>query len=113
VDEAVQLAQYVVRDVARGACLAVQEDRDVLVAAADFLDEGAQAGDGLVGLAVPEVFVVDREDEGRSAALLLGKRRQVAIAGDSEDLKALLLDGLGQRPDTQIRRCFPNGSPCR
>jgi hypothetical protein len=45
VDEAVQFAQHVVRDVARGARLAVQEDRDVLVAAADFLDEGAQAGD--------------------------------------------------------------------
>ena len=41
VDEAVQLAQHVVRDVARGARLAVQENRDVLVAAADFLYEGA------------------------------------------------------------------------
>ena len=45
VDEAVQLAQDVVRDVARGARLAVQEDRDLGVAAADFLDEGAQLGD--------------------------------------------------------------------
>jgi hypothetical protein len=37
VDEAVQLAQHVVRDVAAGARLAVQEDRDVGVAEADLL----------------------------------------------------------------------------
>jgi hypothetical protein len=36
--------------VARGARLAVQEDRDVGIAVADFLDEGAQVLNGLVGL---------------------------------------------------------------
>ncbi len=42
VDEAVQFAQDVVGDVARGAGFAVQVDRDVGVLVADFLDEGAQ-----------------------------------------------------------------------
>jgi hypothetical protein len=42
VDEAVQLAQDVVRDVPRGARLAVQVDRDVGVLEADLLDELAQ-----------------------------------------------------------------------
>ena len=101
VDEAVQFTQHVVGDMHRGACLAVEENRNVLVAAANFLDEGAQAGDRGFGLAVPEVFVVDRQDERRGAALLLGKRRQVAVAGHPECIKALLLDCLGQRPDTQ------------
>jgi hypothetical protein len=43
VDEAVQLAQHVVRNVARGARLAVQEDRDVGVAAADFLTKARRS----------------------------------------------------------------------
>ena len=51
--------------------LAVQEDRDVFVAIADFLDEGAQVGDGLLGRFGRELLVVDRQDEGRRAALLL------------------------------------------
>ncbi len=44
VDEAVQLAQHIVRDVARGARLAVQENRDFSIAVADLGDEGAQIG---------------------------------------------------------------------
>jgi hypothetical protein len=94
VDEAVQLAQDVVRDVARGARLAVQEDRDVGVAAADFLTKARRLAPSGSALAVSEVFVVDRQDEGRGAALLLGKGGQVAVAGDAQHLEAFLLDRL-------------------
>jgi hypothetical protein len=106
VNEAVQLAQHVVRDVPRGARFAVQEDRDVLVTAANLLDESAQTADGLVGLAVSEVFVVDGQNEGRGTALLLGKRSQVTIAGHAEDFKALLLDRLGQRANPEPAGVF-------
>ena len=41
-NEAVELAQHVVRDVARSARFSVQEDRDVGIANADFLHEAAQ-----------------------------------------------------------------------
>jgi hypothetical protein len=74
VDEAVQFAQHVVGDVAAGPRLAVQEDRDLGVAVADLADEGTQLGDGLL-LLVGQFLVVDRQDEGRGAALLLGERR--------------------------------------
>jgi hypothetical protein len=73
----------------------VQEDRDLGVAQADLGDEGTQLGDGLL-LLVGQLLVVDGQDEGRGAALLLGEGGQVAIAGDAEHLHALGLDGLGQ-----------------
>ena len=105
VDEAVHLAQHVVGDVARGARLAVQEDRDVCVAEADLHDEGAQVGDGLGrGLGRGELLVVDRQDEGRAAALLLRERGQVAVAGHAEHFHALFLDRLGERADPQTGR---------
>jgi hypothetical protein len=99
VDEAVQLAQHVVRDMARGARLAVEEDRDVLVAQPDFLDEGAQGRERFLRLprAAAELLVVDRQDETGGAALLLGEGGQVAVAGDAEHLHALALERLGQR----------------
>jgi hypothetical protein len=66
VDEAVQFAQHVVRNVARGARLAVQEDRDLGIAVADFGDEGAQFGQRLFRF-VRQLLVVDRQDEGAEA----------------------------------------------
>jgi hypothetical protein len=87
VDEAVQLAQHVVRNVARGARLAVQEDRDLLVAAADFLTKARSSAMVFSGLVAGKLLVVDRQDEGRRPALLLGERGQVAVAGDAETSK--------------------------
>jgi len=86
--------------VARGARLAVQVDRDVRVAAADFGHEAVQAaqcrGGILVGL---EFLVVDRQDEAGGAALLLRERSQVAVAGVADDVHAFGLDGGGQLAD--------------
>jgi hypothetical protein len=48
-----------------------------------------------------EFLVVDRQDERAGAALLLGKLRQVAVAGGAQHLEALGLDGLRQRADAQ------------
>src|SRR5436309_1339976 len=78
VNEGVELAQYIVRDVARGARLAIEEDRDVGVAKADLgheLSELRDGGCGLFGRADPELLVVDRQDESARAALLLREAR--------------------------------------
>ena len=83
--------------------IAVQEDRNLLVAAADFFDEGTQLGDGLLRLVPGKFLVVDRQDESRSAALLLRKRRQVAVAGHADDLEAFDFDGFGQRTNAETR----------
>jgi hypothetical protein len=48
-----------------------------------------------------EFLVVDRQDEGRGAALLLGEGGQVAVAGDAQHFHAFLLDGLGQGADAE------------
>jgi len=97
-----QLPQHVVRDVAAGAGLAVQEDRDLGIAEADLLDEGAQLGDGLL-LLVGQFLVVHRQDEGGGPRLLLGEGSHVAIAGHPQHLHALLFQGLGQCPDAEAR----------
>jgi len=105
VDEAVHLAQHVIGDVARGARLAVQEDRDVGVAESDLHDEGAQSRDRLGGgFRRGELLIVDRQDEGRAAALLLRERGQVAVAGHAQHFDALFLDRLGKRTDPQTGR---------
>jgi hypothetical protein len=94
--------------------LAVQVDRDVGVLEADLLDELAQVQHRRVQLRPGrELFVVDRQDEGAGAALLLGKLAQVAVAGDAQHLEALLLDGLAPAPGCPGPRCFRSGSPRR
>src|SRR5690606_16906109 len=80
----------------RGARFAVQEDRNLGIAKTDFLHECAQLGDGLFFL-VGKLFVIDRQDENRRAALLLRKRSQVTITGDAEYFHALFFNGLGKR----------------
>ena len=103
-DEAVHLAQHVIRNMPRGARLAVQEDRDVGVAKADLLDEGAQVGDGLGrSLGRGKLLIIDRQDEGRATALLLHERGQIAIARDPEHLDTLRFDRLGERTNPQPR----------
>jgi hypothetical protein len=81
VDEAVQLAQDVVRDVPRRARLAVQVDRDLGVLEADLFDELAQLEHGGIDFRTRrELLVVDRQDEGGGAALLLCELREIAVA---------------------------------
>ena len=109
VDEAVQLAQDVVGQVLAGLGLAMQVDGHIRVLAPHLLDEMAQIqnGRGQTGAGVvragAELLIVNRKNEGAGAALLLGKLRQIAIAGGAHHLKALFLDGFGQRPDAQAR----------
>ena len=105
VDEAVQLAQDVVRQVLRGARLAVEVDRHVGVLEAHLGDELAQVEHRRVEVGpLGELLVVDRQDEGAGAALLLRELREVAVAGRAQHLEALLLDRRGERADAQARR---------
>jgi hypothetical protein len=103
-DEAVQLAQDVVRDVLRRARLAVQVDRDLRVLEADLTDEVAEVDDRRVDLRpTREFLVVDRQDERRRARLLLRELRQVAVARHPQDFHPFLLDRLRQRADAEPR----------
>ena len=103
-DKAVQLAQNVVGQVARGLGLAIDIDRHIGVFPAHFLDEVAQVDDHRVQFrAGAEFLVVDGQHKGRGARLLLGELRQIAIAGDTQHLEAFVLDGLGQGADAQAR----------
>ena len=102
-----QFLEHVIRDMARGARLAVEEDRNILVAQPHFLDEGAQGRERferLLGRAAAELLVVDGEDETGGAALLLGERGQIAIAGDAEHLQPLALERLGERANAKTAR---------
>jgi hypothetical protein len=102
VDEAVQLPQDVVGQVLRRPRLAVQVDRHVRVLAPDFRDEGAQVHDRRIQVGPRgELLVVDRQDEGAGAALLLRELRQVAVAGDAQHLETFGLDRLRQGADAQ------------
>ena len=105
VDEAVQFAQHLVRQVLRRARFAVQEDRNVRVSAADLAHERQKLGDGfLVPVAFRQFLVVHRQDESRRAALLLREARDIAEAGDAERLDAFGFDRLGQRADAEAAR---------
>ena len=107
VNEAVQLAQDVVRNVARSLRLAVQVDRDIGVAEADFLDELVQVQHRRIEFGPRrELLVVNRQDERRSAALLLRELRQVAVAGHAQHFHAFLLDRRGERPDSEAAGVF-------
>jgi hypothetical protein len=104
VDEAVQLAQDVVRDVARGLGLAVDVDRHVGVLAPHLADEVAQVQHRRVEVGADgELLVVDRQDEGAGPALLLGELAQVAVARDAQHLEALLFESLRQGADAEPR----------
>ena len=107
VDEAVQLAQHVVGHMLAGFGFAVQVDGHVGVLAAHFLYEVAQVQHGgrEVG-AGAELLIINGEDEGAGAALLLRELRQVAVAGGADHLKALILNGLRQGADAQAGAVF-------
>ncbi|MNN98787.1 hypothetical protein D3C81_2182640 [compost metagenome] len=79
----------------RRARFPVQVDGDVGVAKAQLADEHAQVLDRaghVLGRIHVELFIVNRQDEGAGAALLLRKRTQVAITGHPDHLDALGLD---------------------
>src|SRR5690606_6722258 len=103
---AVQLAQDVVGNVLGRARLAVQIDGDIGVAKAQFANKRTQVLDGaghvLRGVLV-ELFIVDRQDERAGAALLLGERAEIAVAGDTDHLDTFGLDGGCQRTNPQAR----------
>ena len=107
VDEAVKFTQDDVRNMTRGLGLAIQVNRDLGVLEADFLDEFAQVQYRRIEFgAGRELLVVDRQDEGRGARLLLGELREIAVAGGAENLHAFLLDGVGERANAQARGIF-------
>src|SRR5215471_14145782 len=104
-DEAVELAQHVVRNVPRGARLAVQIDRNLGVPEADLLDELPQVQHRGVELGPRrELLVVDRQHESGGARLLLRELRQVAIARHPEDLHPFLLDRRSEGAYAEPRR---------
>jgi hypothetical protein len=91
--------------VLRGARLAVEIDRHLRVLEAHFADELAQIEHGRIEVGpFGELLVVDRQDEGAGAALLLRELREVAVAGRPQHLEALLLDRRGERADAEPRR---------
>ena len=109
VDETMQFAQDIVRNVARGARFTVQINRDIGVLVADFFDEGAQRFQGVVGFldgAGAELFIVDRQHEGRCARLLLGKLRQIAVAGHAQHFHAFFFHCGGKGANAQAGRIF-------
>jgi hypothetical protein len=106
VDEAVQVAQDVVGDVARRPRLAEQEHRDLGVAKADLVDERAQLRERVLRLLRRrgELLVVDRQDERRRATLLLREPRHVAVARDAEHVGAFVLERLAERANAESAR---------
>ena len=102
VNEAVQLAQDVIRNMARSLRLAIEVNRDVGIAKADFFDEFTQVEHRRIEFgARRKFFVVNRQNESRCARLLLRKLREVAVTGHPNDLDALFFDRFGQRAYAQ------------
>ena len=103
VDEAVELAQDIVRNMARSTGFAMQKNRDFGIAEAHFFDKATQLLQRAlrVLVAARQFFVVNRQHKGRCARLLLGKRSQVTIIGDAEHFDAFFFNRLGQGANTQ------------
>ncbi len=106
VDEAVQLAQNIVRDVLGRARFSVQINRNIRIAKAQFTDEDTQifnrTRDILWRINV-EFFVINGEDKRARPTLLLGKGAQVTVARDPDDFHTLGLDRCRQSTNTQTR----------
>jgi len=101
-DDALELAQDVVREMARRLGLPVDVDRHVGIAASHLADEFPQRQQGRrQAFAMRQFLVVDRQDEGAGPALLLRELAEIAIAGGAEHLETLRLDCFGQHPDAQ------------
>ncbi len=107
VNEAVQLAKNIVRQVLRRARFTIQIDRHLGVLEAHFFDELAQVQYRRVELGAGcELFVVDRQDERAGAALLLRELAQVAVGRGAQHLEALFFNRTGQRTNAQARGVF-------
>eukprot|EP01041_Mallomonas_annulata_P016518 gene16519-34434_t len=92
---------------AAGLGFAVDVDRHVRILAPHLVDEIAQVQHHRIEVGtLAELFVVDRQDEGARAALLLGELAHVAVTGHTHHLEAFNLDGLSQRTDAQTRGVF-------
>ena len=102
VNKTVQLAQDIVGNMPAGFSLAVNINRHIQVFAAYFLDEVTQVQHSRVQIrAGGEFLVINRQNESAGPALLLGKLSQVAVTGHTQYFKALGLNGLRQRTNTQ------------
>ena len=97
VNEAVQLAQHVVRNGGRRLGFPVKENGHVRVGAAHLMHKGAQFGNRLVFFAgVGKIVVVQAHDEGRGTAGLTRQAREVGEVRDGAHLMSLRLNGLGE-----------------
>ena len=99
-DKAVQLTQDVIGKVAARLGFTVDVDRHIVVLPAHLLNEIAQVQDGGVEVrAGGEFLVINRQDKGAGAGLLLGELGQVAVAGRAKHLKAFAFDCLSHGAD--------------
>ena len=98
VNEAVQFAQDIVGDMPRRAGFTVKINRDIGVLVANLFYKGPQRFQrylGFLGRAGAELFIVDRENEGGCARLLLGELRQVDVTSHPEHFHAFALERIG------------------
>ena len=87
---------------ARGLGFAIEVNRNLGVATANFFDEFAQVQYRRVKLRPRgEFFVVNRQNKSRRTRLLLRKLRKVTIARDPEHFHALFFQRISERADTQ------------
>ncbi len=93
---------------AGGARFAVEKNGYVGIAPADFFHKLTQRDHrGRIGVRIAgEFFVINTQNEGRGAALLLGKAGQVTVAGDTQHFDAFGLDGFGQGAYAQSAGVF-------
>src|SRR5690554_2985478 len=106
VNEAMQLAQDIVRYMLRRARFPIQIDGDLFVAKTQLGNEGPQVSDGIghvFGRIDIEFLVVNRHNEGTGPALLLGKRTEVTIACYPDNFDAFRNNGIGQSTDAKAR----------
>ncbi len=107
VDEAVQFAQDIVRDMTAGLGLAIDVDRHVGVLPTHFLNEIAQIEHRRVEVGPRgEFLVVDGKHESAGPRLLLRELRQIAVAGRSKNLKFFIFNGLRDRTYAETGRIF-------
>ena len=107
VNKAMQLAQDVIGQVARCFGFTVDVDWHIGIFAAHFVNEGAQIDHRRVQIrSGRELLVIDRQDEGTGAALLLRELRQITVTGHTQNLKALADNGIGQSTNAQARGVF-------
>src|SRR5690606_37356316 len=109
VNETVELAKDIVRDVLRRTRFPIQIDGDLFVAKTQLGNEGPQVSDGIghvFGRIDIEFLVVNRHNEGAGPTLLLGKRAEITITGYPDHFDAFRNNGIGQSTDAKARCVF-------